>query len=581
LLATPSARHKRAPGLDGREPLVPQDDLPPRGVGEALGEAPRLARGSPFPAVHVEGQPDHEPHDPVAVGHLAQGLERGPAITPVERPARVGQEAELVVHRHPDAGLARVDPAGPRARGPGGLHTGSIAHLTPPRRRGHKSGLFILLAGALSSVMTPLRAVKGMNDVLPEEIGRWQRVERLFARTMSLHGFREVRTPYLEPTPLFVGAIGEGTDVVEKEMYSFEHHGEALTLRPEGTAGAARAYVEHAVHAREPVTRWWYAGPMFRAERPQRGRYRQFYQVGAEVFGDEGPGADAEMIDMLVAFLGALHVPDVEVLLNSLGSLAARARHREALLTYLSGKAGSLSEDSRKRLDSNPLRILDSKDERDQAAVRGAPPIHDFFDDADRAHFEKLLAYLGALGTPFKVDPGLVRGLDYYTRTLFEIKGAHAKLGAGSTLLGGGRYDTMVAGLGGPSVPAIGFAAGLERLLIASEDEAPAAVIDAFIAPLGDAATGAALRLARELRGQGVRCHAETRGGSLKSQLRRANALGAKVALILGDSEIAEGVVQVKDLDGRTQERMTPADAVRAVAARIASGGPPIGGGAP
>jgi histidyl-tRNA synthetase len=423
--------------------------------------------------------------------------------------------------------------------------------------------------------MNPLRAVKGMNDVLPEEIGRWQRVERLYADTMALHGFREVRTPYVEPTPLFVGAIGEGTDVVDKEMYSFEHHGEALTLRPEGTAGAARAYVEHSVHTREPVTRWWYTGPMFRAERPQRGRYRQFYQVGAEVFGDEGPGADAEMIDMLVSFLAALHVPDVEVLVNSLGSAAARARHRDALVAYLATKAPALSEDSRKRLETNPLRILDSKDERDREAVRGAPPIQDFFDDPDREHFAKLRGYLDALGTPYKVDPGLVRGLDYYTRTLFEIKGAHAKLGAGSTLLGGGRYDTMVAGLGGPSVPAIGFAAGLERLLIASEDPSTATVVDAFVAPLGDAATTAALRLARDLRQGGVRCQAETRGGSLKSQLRRANSLGARVALILGDSELAEGVVQMKDLEGRSQERVALADVVRAVAARLAGAAPP------
>jgi histidyl-tRNA synthetase len=419
--------------------------------------------------------------------------------------------------------------------------------------------------------MTPLRAVKGMNDVLPEEIGRWQRIEQLYARTMSLHGFREVRTPYLEPTSLFVGAIGEGTDVVDKEMYSFEHHGEALTLRPEGTAGAARAYVEHSVHTREPVTRWWYAGPMFRAERPQRGRYRQFYQVGAEVFGDEGPGADAEMIDMLVSLLGALRVPDVEVLVNSLGSAGARERHREALLGYLTAKASTLSEDSRKRLETNPLRILDSKDPRDREAVREAPPIQDFFDAADRDHFDTLRSYLDALGTPYTVDPGLVRGLDYYTRTLFEIKGAQAKLGAGSTLLGGGRYDTMVAGLGGPSVPAIGFAAGLERLLIASEGDVASTAVDAFVAPVGDVAVPAALKLARDLRKVGVRCQSETRGGSLKSQLRRANGLGAAVVLILGETEIAEGVVQVKDLEGRTQERMAPADAVRAVAARVAA----------
>ncbi len=424
--------------------------------------------------------------------------------------------------------------------------------------------------------MTPLRAVKGMNDVLPEEIGRWQEVERIYARMMSLHGFREVRTPHLEPTLLFTRAIGEATDVVEKEMYSFEHHGDALTLRPEGTASAARAYVEHTVYAREPVTRWWYAGPMFRAERPQRGRYRQFYQLGAEVFGDEGPGADAEIIDMLVSFLGALKVPGVEVLVNSLGGAGTRDRHRDALVRYLTPRAESLSEDSRRRLQTNPLRILDSKSERDKEAVRDAPPIHDFLDAADREHFDKLKRCLDELGTPYKVDAGLVRGLDYYTRTLFEIKGAPEKLGAGSTLVGGGRYDAMVAGLGGPEVPALGFAAGLERLLIASELEAAASVVDAVVAPLGDAASTAALKLARDLRRQGVRCEADTRGGSLKSQLRRANALGACVVLILGDSEIAEGVVQVKDLEARTQDRMAPDQAVRTVAARVAAARPSV-----
>jgi histidyl-tRNA synthetase len=321
---------------------------------------------------------------------------------------------------------------------------------------------------------------------------------------------------------------------------------------------------------------------MFRAERPQRGRYRQFYQLGAEIFGDEGPGCDAEMIDMLVGFLSALNVPGVEVLVNSLGGPGTRTRHREALVAYLSPKQSQLSEDSRRRLATNPLRILDSKDERDQAAVRGAPPIMDFLEPADRAHFDKLVACLDALGTPYRVDPGLVRGLDYYTRTLFEIKGAHDKLGAGSTLVGGGRYDAMVAGLGGPDVPAIGFAAGLERLLIASEMAAPGAAIDAFVAPLGDAATGVALKLARDLRKRGVRCEADTRGGSLKSQLRRANALGAIVVVIIGESELAEGVVQVKDLEARSQERLTPRAAVDAVAARVRAGRSPApAGGAP
>ena len=416
--------------------------------------------------------------------------------------------------------------------------------------------------------MTPIRAVKGMNDVLPDEIGRWHFVERTFARTMSLHGFREVRTPYVEPTALFVRAVGETTDIVEKEMYSLEHHGEHLTLRPEGTAGAARAYVEHAVHAKEPMTRWWYAGAMFRAERPQRGRYRQFYQLGAEVFGDEGPGCDAEAIDLLSRFFAELRIPGVQVLVNSLGGQEARTRYRDALVQYLAPHAASLSPDSQRRLTTNPLRILDSKDERDHAIVRDAPTIHASLDAGDRAHFETLRKYLDALGTPYAVDARLVRWLDYYTRTLFEITGAPEKLGAGSTLVGGGRYDAMIADLGGPKVPAFGFAAGVERLLIASEVEVPTNVIDALVAPLGDAAAMAALGLGRDLRQEGIRCEVDTRGKSLKSQLRRADALGARVVLILGDSELAEGVVQVKDLDAHTEERIAPSLAVRVVADR-------------
>ncbi len=408
-----------------------------------------------------------------------------------------------------------------------------------------------------------------MNDVLPDEIGKWQRVEKVYERTMSLHGFREVRTPYVEPTGLFVRAIGEATDVVEKEMYSFTHHDEALTLRPEGTAGVARAYIEHGVQAKEPVSRWWYGGPMFRAERPQRGRYRQFSQLGAEIFGDPGPGCDAEMIDMLVGFLGDLRVPGVEVLVNSLGGPGTRTRYREALVQHLTPKAAQLSADSQRRLQTNPLRILDSKNEADQAAVKDAPALHEFLDDADRAHFEGLRRHLDALGTPYTVEPLLVRGLDYYTRTLFEIKGAHDKLGAGSTLVGGGRYDFMIAELGGPQVPAIGFAAGLERLLIASDIEVAANVVDALVAPLGPSAASAALGMARSLRRSGIRSEVDTRGTSLKSQLRRANSLGARMVLILGDQELADGTVQVKDLDAHSQETIPVEQALRIVVDRL------------
>jgi histidyl-tRNA synthetase len=422
--------------------------------------------------------------------------------------------------------------------------------------------------------MTPLRAVKGMNDVLPDEIGRWQRVESSFARRMALHGFREVRTPYLEPTPLFVRAIGEVTDIVEKEMYSFVHHDEPLTLRPEGTAGAARAYVEHGVQNREPVTRWYYMGPMFRGERPARGRYRQFYQLGAEIFGDAGPACDAEMIDMLVAFLQGIGVTDAEVLVNSLGGPEARAKYRQALVDFLEPKKSALSEESQRRLGTNPLRILDSKDPRDREAIAGAPSILESLTEEDAKHFASLQSHLAALGTPFRIDTRLVRGLDYYTRTIFEVKGAKAKLGAGDTLVAGGRYDGMIADLGGPKVPAIGFAAGLERLLIASELPQAGAVVDAFVAPQSVAQVDAALVLGRDLRRVGVACEVDGRGGSLKSMLRRANALGARVALIVGEQELADGVVMVKDLSGHAQDKVARDRVVAVVAERILGAAP-------
>ncbi len=418
--------------------------------------------------------------------------------------------------------------------------------------------------------MTPLRAVKGMNDLLPGEMARWHTVEAAFARTMQLAGFREVRTPYLEPTPLFVRAIGEATDVVEKEMYSFTHHDEPLTLRPEGTAGAARAYVQHNVANTEPVSRWYYMGPMFRAERPQRGRYRQFYQAGAEIFGDAGPGCDAEMIDTLVSFLTAIGVPDLEVLVNSLGGPGTREAYKKALLDALAPKRDQLSAESQRRLGTNPLRILDSKDPRDQEAVAAAPALAEFLSEDDRAHFAALESHLKALGTPYRVEPRLVRGLDYYTRTLFEIKGAKEKLGAGDTLVGGGRYDGMIEDLGGPKVPAIGFAAGLERLLIASAEEPAGSVVDSMILAMGPAATETALVLARDLRRAGVSCEAETRGASLKAQIRRANALGARIALIVGDTEIAGGFVEVKDLAARTQAKVPRDQIVRYVADQLA-----------
>jgi histidyl-tRNA synthetase len=417
--------------------------------------------------------------------------------------------------------------------------------------------------------LNPLRAVKGMNDVLPGEAARWQRIEAAFARTMALHSFREIRTPFVEPTALFVRTIGEETDVVEKEMYSFVHHDERLSLRPEATAGLARAYVQHAVHNTEPVSRWYCVGPMFRAERPQRGRYRQFSQADGEVFGDPGPACDAEMIDMLVGFFKDIGITDSRVQINSLGAAGAREKYRAALVAYLTPMADSLSESAQKRLATNPLRILDSKDPRDVEAVAGAPTIDQALTPEDAAHFAGLRRALDALGTPYTVEPKLVRGLDYYTRTIFEIKGATDKLGAGDTLVGGGRYDGMIEELGGPNVPAIGFAAGLERLLIASGLPDAESRVHAFIAPLGPTAAPHALVLGRDLRRAGVTCEVDARGASLKALLRRASGLGARLALIVGDDEIASGSVQVKDLDAQQQDKVPLERVVAYVAGKL------------
>jgi len=415
-----------------------------------------------------------------------------------------------------------------------------------------------------------LRAVKGMNDFLPSDSRQARRVEEAFRRTMERAGFGEVRTPLVEPTALFVRTIGEGTDVVDKEMYSFTRHDEGLTLRPEGTAGAARAYLEHKVHASETVTKWFYAGAMFRAERPQRGRYRQFHQVGGEIYGDPGPACDAELIALIVEFLADLGIRDAVVHVNSLGGPEARARYRQVLVDYLTPHAEKLSADSQRRLATNPLRILDSKAKEDQEWIASAPRISDVLEGDDLAHFEGLKKHLGALGVEFIHDTQLVRGLDYYGRTLFEVKAANEIRGAGSTVVGGGRYDTMVEDLGGPKTPAIGFAAGLERLVLALGDaKAEDASLPVYVCALGDAAISPALVIGRDLRRAGVACEVDGRGQSLKSQLRRANSRGARLALVVGEGELARGVVQLKDLAAHEQLDVATDTIVGAVRERL------------
>ena len=417
--------------------------------------------------------------------------------------------------------------------------------------------------------MTKLRAVKGMNDLLPEELGRWRRLESIFRETAERYGFGEIRTPLLEPTELFVRSIGEATDIVEKEMYTFHDKGEKnLTLRPEGTASCARAYLEHTVGAREAITRWYYLGPMFRRERPTRGRYRQFHQAGVEVYGDPGPFIDAEIIDMLVRFLSELGIVDLRVLLNSLGDQETRQNYREALIRYLEPHRGSLSADSQRRLETNPLRILDSKAPEDQAIIEGAPSILEHLSEEDQAHFDGVRRTLDRLGTPYEIEPRLVRGLDYYSRTLFEVQGRGGELGAQNALAGGGRYDGMIEELGGKATPAFGFALGIERLLLAmgeAEDESRPRVM---ILAANDEARVEAVALARELRDAGFNIETDLRGTSLKSQLRRADRSGAALAFILGDDELARGVVQWKRLEGEGSGE-SPREGIASVVAEL------------
>jgi histidyl-tRNA synthetase len=409
------------------------------------------------------------------------------------------------------------------------------------------------------------RAVKGTNDILPDEVRRWQRVEQAFRGAMALAGFSEVRTPILEHKNLFVRSTGETSEIVEKQMFELERSGDVLVLRPEGTPGAARAYLTNSVQAQEPVSRWYYIGAMFRAEQPQRGRYRQFHQAGCELYGDASPACDAELLDLLHGFLQSLGITDLVIAVNSIGGLESRAAYREALLNYLRPRADSLSDHAKKRLEDNPLRILDSKDPRDRAAVAGAPSILDALTAEDREHWQAVLRGLDALGTPYQITPGLVRGLDYYTRTVFEIQSSMGGLGSQNTLIAGGRYDNMLKSLGGPQIPAIGCGMGLERILLALGEAPVERPAPCFIAPLGERATLAALALARELRAQGITAVLDGRGNSMKSMLRRADGLGARVCVVIGDSEVEQNQVQLKDLASHTQEQVARLDA----AARI------------
>lgn len=395
-----------------------------------------------------------------------------------------------------------------------------------------------------------LQAVRGMNDILPEEAAFWELFEDAIRSWLKGYGYRPIRMPIVEPTPLFKRAIGEVTDIVEKEMYSFIDglNGEALTLRPEGTAGCVRAVIEHNLAARQ-TQRLYYMGQMFRHERPQKGRYRQFHQVGVETFGMSGPDIDAELILMGARLWDDLGLEGIELQLNSLGQPAERAEHRAALIAYFEQHQEQLDEDARRRLYTNPLRILDSKNPALQDICAAAPKLIDYLGAESLAHFAGVQQILRDAGLPFTINPRLVRGLDYYNLTVFEW--VTDKLGAQGTVCAGGRYDGLVEQLGGKSTPACGFAMGVERLvaLIRDAGGAPAEPVpDVYVVHQGEAAGRLAFRVAEGLRDQGLDVLLHCGGGSFKSQMKKADGSGAGFAVIIGDDEAATGEAQLKAL---------------------------------
>jgi histidyl-tRNA synthetase len=421
-----------------------------------------------------------------------------------------------------------------------------------------------------------IQAIRGMNDILPDQTPAWQYLEDRVRAVLHAYGYREIRLPILEKTELFQRSIGEVTDIVEKEMYSFEdRNGDSLTLRPEGTAGCVRAGIEQGLLYNQQQ-RLWYMGPMFRHERPQKGRYRQFHQVGVEVFGMAGPDIDAELILMTARMWRELGLRDVSLQLNSLGTPEARAQYRTVLVAYLERHRAALDEDSLRRLETNPLRILDSKNPAMQALIEAAPRLGDYLDEESKQHFARLCALLDAAGLDYELNPRLVRGLDYYGRTVFEW--VTTRLGAQGTVCAGGRYDGLVEYLGGRPTPAVGFAMGIERLVALLEESGaafPSAAPHVYLVTVGERAEAHGLILADRLRDAlpGLRVLLNGGGGSFKNQFKRADKSGAQLALVLGDSELDAGEVGLKPLRGGDQETVAETELAGRLATLLNSTG--------
>jgi histidyl-tRNA synthetase len=394
-----------------------------------------------------------------------------------------------------------------------------------------------------------IQAVRGMNDILPADVHLWQSLEETVRRWLRAYGYSEIRMPILERTELFVRSIGEVTDIVEKEMYTFVDalSDESLTLRPEGTASCVRAAIEHNLLYQSPQ-RLWYSGPMFRHERPQKGRYRQFHQFGVEALGFAGPDIDVEHMVMCARLWRSIGIADVQLELNTLGSADARARYRERLVRYLEQHRSALDADSERRLSTNPLRVLDSKNPKMQDVIAGAPRLLEDLDEASAEHFEAVQAGLRAANVGFVINPRLVRGLDYYNRTVFEW--TTDKLGAQGTICAGGRYDGLIEQIGGRPAPACGYAMGVERLieLMKQAEVFSARVPDVYVVRQGDHAERYAERLAEQLRDEGFAVALHCGGGSFKSQMKKADASGARFAVIVGDDEAAARELTLKSL---------------------------------
>lgn len=419
-----------------------------------------------------------------------------------------------------------------------------------------------------------IQAIRGMNDFLPADTAIWQRVEDVLKSVLASYGYSEIRLPIVEQTPLFKRAIGEVTDVVEKEMYTFDdRNGESLTLRPEGTAGCVRAGIEHGLLYNQEQ-RLWYMGPMFRYERPQKGRYRQFHQIGVEVFGLQGPDIDAELIMLNARWWKALGIADhVRLELNSIGSPEARANYRDALVAFLEQHKEALDEDCKRRMYSNPMRVLDSKNPDIQTLLNDAPQLGDYLDVESREHFDGLRALLDDAGIAYTVNQRLVRGLDYYNRTVIEW--VTDSLGSQGTVCGGGRYDGLVEQLGGRATPGVGFAMGMERLVLlvqaVNPEFEPARNVDVYVIASGQGVQSAAMQLAEKLRDQLPEMKLMTNfgGGNFKKQFARADKWGARVALVLGEDEQKAGQVVIKDLRNGEQQTLAQADAAAALRALL------------